>query len=299
MKLLILIFLRAVRISKCFMRSLPKALSASAIVIAGAAAVLSLLRKGEGLSYADCFVMSLAVILLMWVAVSLIDVLSYGMNIHHMYDDELIGSAFSGIGHKSLMFEGALVTFHREKYREALDAFTSLSGGKVRLTSREEGVLEYYRGRCYQIMSFFPNAAACYEKCLKTEFSAPFTELFLARCYASGGETAKAADIYRSLAGGEGPLAPLARTEAGRMYLELNDGENALKWFGEAMDRRENYAEALGGAAIAYTLLHNMEKGEELFRLALLNHINDPDGFMSYFKSVQAAVVLGSAAREE
>ncbi|MBQ9897987.1 MAG: hypothetical protein IJM44_00850 [Ruminococcus sp.] len=298
MLFLSLIYRRTVRMIKCFARSLPKALAVSALVITGAAAVLAVLRKGEGLSYADCSMMSLAVVLLMWVAVSLIDVLSYGMNIHHMYDDELIGKAFTGIGRKSMIFETALADFNRERYQQALEGFTAIEQGDFRLTSRETGVISYYRGRCYQIMSFFPNAAACYEKCLKTEFSAPFTELFLARCYASGGETARAEDIYRSLAGG-GPLAPLARTEAGRMYLELSDADNALKWFGEAMERRENYAEALGGAAIAHTIMHDIDKGEELFKLALLNHINDPDGFMSYFKSVQAAVVLDSTSRKE
>ena len=82
------------------------------------------------------------------------------------------------------------------------------------------------------------------------------------------------------------------RVEIGRMYIKLNDGENALKWFNEAIDRRECYANALGGAAIAYTLLRNFDKGEELYRMALLNNIDDPTGYSGYYKEIQAAVLL-------
>ena len=65
-----------------------------------------------------------------------------------------------------------------------------------------------------------------------------------------------------------------------RMYIKLNDGETALKWFNEAIERREDYANALGGAAIAHTLLGHFDKGEELYKLAMLNNIDDPVDFI-------------------
>ena len=77
---------------------------------------------------------------------------------------------------------------------------------------------------------------------------------------------------------------------AGSQYADEVDA--ALKWFNEAIERREQYASALGGAAIAQTMLHNLEEGESLYRQALLNHIDDSISFTRYYKEVQAAVML-------
>ena len=66
----------------------------------------------------------------------------------------------------------------------------------------------------------------------------------------------------------------------------------ALKWFSEAVERHEDYGNALGGCAIAYTLLHDFEKGEDFYRKAILNHVPDSQGFTSYYKEIQAASLL-------
>ena len=293
----LILLLRAVRVLKCFVRSLPKALAASALVMSGASVLMWILRSGETVSYRNCAMMSLTLMLVMWVVVSLADVLSYGMNVHHMYDEDIIGNAFTGIGRKAILFEASLVNFHNEHYETALEGFTAIESEGLSLTEREKGALGFYRGRCYQIMDHLMNAAVCYEKSLEAGFDAPYMPFFLARCYAGTGSTERALEIYSSMIASQHKLSPLVRTETGRMYLELDDPENALKWFNEAIERHENYAEALGGAAVAYTLLNDIKKGEELFRKALLNHISSPDKYMEYFKSVQAAVVLRSGGR--
>lgn len=300
MLFLSLIFKRTVRVIKCFARSLPAALSASALAVLGGAAVLSATGSSIRLSAEDCFLFTFIIVLAMWAVVSFIDVLRYGTNIHHMYDDDIIGKAFTGFGRKSVIFETALADFNKERYQQALDGFSAIEQGNFRLSDLETGVVNYYRGRCYQIMGFLPNAAKCYEKSTDSGFFAPYMPFFLARCYGGSGDTERALMMYSTLMEGDPPLSSLARTEAGHMYLKLNDGKNALIWFNEAIDRHENYAEALGGAAVAHTLLGDIQKGEELYKMALLNKIHDPEDFMSYFKQVQAAVMLepGFGSRE-
>ena len=49
---------------------------------------------------------------------------------------------------------------------------------------------------------------------------------------------------------------------------------------------------ALGGAAIAQNMLHNFKEGEELYRAAMLNNIEDPKTYSNYYKEIQAAVLL-------
>ena len=84
------------------------------------------------------------------------------------------------------------------------------------------------------------------------------------------------------------PVYQYVRTDIGKMYIKQDDAENALKWYQEAMDRHENYADAVAGAAIANLMLHNFDEAEKLYRKALLNRINI--GFIQYYKEIKNAV---------
>ncbi len=54
----------------------------------------------------------------------------------------------------------------------------------------------------------------------------------------------------------------------------------------EAVKLHENYADALGGAAIANLLLHNYPEAEEYYHMAVLNQIRDTEKFKKYYNEV-------------
>ena len=210
----------------------------------------------------------------------------------HKYDPDIIGKNFTGMSKSSRAFRKGVKSMHEADFRMALEIFTDLEASAEDLSESEKGVLAFYRGRCYHILGAYPNAVMCYEKASDAGFSIPIMPLFTARCLAENGRTERALDIYKELLGSDNECKELIRTEIGNMYLKLNDGKNALKWFQEAIDLRENYAAALGGAAIANVLLRNFKEGEELYRSALLNHIEDSVSYTRYYKEIQAAVML-------
>ena len=182
------------------------------------------------------------------------------------------------------MFEEGLDLFHKNDFRRALEVFTDLENGEFKLTSEETGVNEFYRGRCYHIMNAFPNAIICYEKAQENGFSIPELPIFIARCHVENGNAGRAREIYSGLMDEDYKYHDIICCEIGNMYLKLNDGGSALEWFCRSIDKHENFANALCGAALANVLLGNAEKGEELYQQALLAGPDDPNDFKKQYK---------------
>jgi tetratricopeptide (TPR) repeat protein len=222
----------------------------------------------------------------------LLEMKKYGLKAFHQFDDDIIDEAFTGFNRKSTLFEEGLLAFHAADIRKALNIFTDMDTSGMTMAAKEQGVLSFYRGRCYQIMGLYPNALLCYEKAMNSGFSIDEMPLFLSRCHAGTGDTDSAVNELKKLIDTDHRYSYRARYEIGMIYIRLNDGKTALEWFEEAIDRRESYAEALGGAAVAHTIMKNIEKGEEYYRLALLNNIGNEKEFTLYFKKIQVAVVL-------
>ena len=143
-------------------------------------------------------------------------------------------------------------------------------------------------------MELYPNAELCYQKAIENGFEMAELPLFRARCLSETGDTEGAVAILKEIIDTDHKYSNRARCEIGHIYVRLNDGDNALKWFNEAIERHENYAEALGGAALAYTLKKDFQKGEEYLRMASINQIDDLHGFMRYFKEIQGVVMFES-----
>lgn len=220
----------------------------------------------------------------------------------HKYDPELIGDCFVGYNKKCRLFSEALSDLFNKRVNFALNGFKTLESDYADKTDdREKGVLAFYIGRCYELMRYFPNAARYYRSAEGYGFSDSILPLLKARCAAAMGDTEDALRIYTAiLEEPENRFRHVVRTDIGKMYLHKDDGVNALKWFSEAIDLRENYAEAMGGAAIALTLQHRYTEAEERYRSALLNNISDPVGYTSYYKSVlEAARAEDSKAAEQ
>ena len=246
---------------------------------------------GERLTFTDAVVL-LVVFQAVFTLLSVIILLARNHKSIHKFDSAIIGDNFIGMSKKSRTFRNGVEMFHSGEFREALEVFTDLEEPVWSLNETEQGIVSFYRGRCYNIMGCYPNAIICYEKALEEGFTLPEMPVFIARCHAENGSTDRAVELMTELIDSKKAYSERARYEIGMIYLKLNDGENALKWFDEAIRLRESYPEALGGAAIAHTILHHLQEGETFYRKALLNNIENSIGFTRYYKEVQAAVVL-------
>ena len=292
MLLLSIILTRTKRVLLCLKRVLVKALAATAVLTVLLTVGMAVFSGADSISFSSLIMWILTFLVASWFALFLHESMKYAGSVYHRYDEDIIGSAFTGMNRKSSLFEMGMEMFHQRYFGDALEIFTKIDSEEYNKTNEEQGVLSFYKGRCYDLMGWAPNAVNCYENAEKFGFTIPEAPIFLARCYASNGNTSKALEIFSSLMDTDKKYSDRMRVEIGRMYIKLNDGEKALKWFNEAIDRRESYANALGGAAIAHTLLRDFSKGEEYYRMALLNNIDDPKGYSGYYKEIQAAVLL-------
>lgn len=218
----------------------------------------------------------------------------------HNYDSGIIGDNFVSLSKKDRLFRDSVQQLMERQPVTAVEGFKSLQNKYSEdMTKKEKALVCFYSARCYDTMSYFPNALKCYDDAEKLGFSDGIMEIFRARCYAGMGELDEAVKKYKAiLADKNNIFRNFVRTDVGGFYLERNEAEKALVWFEEAIDKRENYAEALGGAAIAHTMLRNFKKGEELCRTAMVNKINNPLEFLQRFKSVQATVMVESHTDE-
>ena len=283
---------RTKRVILCLWRSMLRGLALSAAASAVMLACLKLFAGRDNMGITDLLAVMGAVFLAAWSVCFIIEVAKYGLKIFHRYDEDIIGGAFTGLDRRSRIFERGVAEFHHGGFKEALEIFTELDSCGLVKSGEDQGVLSFYRGRCYHIMGIFPNAVIQYDKAKDNGFFIPEPPVFIARCCTEAGDTSRALKIYTDMLDTDQVYSCRARCEIGNIYLKLNDGRNALKWFEEAIERRESYAESLGGAAVAYNLLRDFTKGEEYYRLAMLNHVDDPMGFANYYKEVQAAVML-------
>ena len=212
----------------------------------------------------------------------------------HKYDQDIIGRNFVGVSKKCRLFSHSLDLLFSHRANAALEELKMLESDYTdRLTDSEKAVVSFYTARCYDLMTYYPNALIYYERAREQGFHDKVLPFLNARCTGSNGDTDEAVKLYTEVLGDENsPFRMYVLTDVGRMYLKLNQPAKAMEWFSEAIEKHYNYAEALGGAAIAQTMMKNLNEGQRLYREALINHIKDPEGFASYFKEVLDSVML-------
>ncbi len=299
MLFLTILLTRTKRVLLCFKKVLVKALAATALLTVVLTAAMAIFSNADSIGFKSLILWMAMFFVGSWCSLCVFESLKYAGSVFHRYDEDIIGNAFTGMNRKSSLFEVGMEMFHQRYFGDALEVFAQIDGDDFSKTPEEQGVLSFYKGRCYDFMDWNPNAVNCYENAEKFGFNIPELPIFLARCYAKTGNTTKALEMFTSLMDSDQKYSDHMRVEIGRMYIKLNDGKTALKWFNEAIDRRESYANALGGAAIAHTLLRHFDKGEEMYRMALLNNIDDPNGYTGYYKEIQAAVLLEAHNKEK
>ena len=210
----------------------------------------------------------------------------------HSHDQEIIGSNFVGISKKCRIFAQALDDLFSRHHRKALDGFKLIESDYAdQLENGEAAINAFYIGRCYELMGYYPNALKYYAQAKNLGFSDKVLPFLTARCTGANGDTGEAVELYMEvLSDRKSPFRNYVRTDIGRMYVRNDQPEEALKWYDEAINKRQNYSEALGGAAIATALLGQTESSEKLFRMAILNRINDPVSFTAYYRTVRGSV---------
>lgn len=283
---------RARRVLLCIKRSLVKAAAFSFLCVAVQTVYYYFTSGGDGMDWFMIFNIIITSFIASAVGATLLSLRDYKGNLYHRTDDDLIGNAFTGLGKKSLMFEKGLELFGKSEFRNALEVFTDLGSGSYKLTQREIAVNEFYRGRCYDILDAKPNALICYEKSRDNGFDIPELPIFIGRSMAANGSTDRAAEFFQELLREDYLFHERIRFEIGSIYLKAEQGETALKWFTESIEKHEKTADALGGAALASVMTGNCDEGERYFRQALVNNISDPVEFTAFFKEM-----LNSAER--
>ena len=207
----------------------------------------------------------------------------------HKIDADIIGNNFIGFGKKSRNFRKAVEDFCNDDFPKAINELKDIEE-KYNLSDSENGVLCFYMARCYDIMSYYPNALNYYEKAEKSGFSDESIILFKANCIGASGDTEQALSIYKDILNSDNRYSIYVRTYIGRMYLENRQPEKALKWYLEAVEKRENYAMALGGCSIAYLMLGNKEESRKYYQYAVINNMSDLEGFKAYYKEISESL---------
>lgn len=207
----------------------------------------------------------------------------------HKIDADIIGNNFIGFGKKSRNFRKAVEDFCNDDFPKAIDELKDIEE-KYNLSDSENGVLCFYMARCYDIMSYYPNALNYYEKAEKSGFSDESIILFKANCIGASGDTEQALSIYNDILNSDNRYSIYVRTYIGKMYLENRQPEKALKWYLEAVEKRENYAMALGGCSLAYLMLGNNEESRKYYQYAIINNMSDLEGFKAYYKEISESL---------
>ena len=211
----------------------------------------------------------------------------------HKYDSELIGYNFVGISKKSRIFRQSVENLFSQSLNQALGGFKEIEEKYAdKLAESEKAVLYFYIARCYDIMQYYPNANSYYIMSGKNRADSValknILSLLHARCLGAMGDAEDAAEKCAAVLADENNLYRCyVRTDMGRMYLMLDNAEEALKWYGEAIENKENTADAYGGMAVAYAMLSNAEKSENFYKLALINNIDDKEGFKELYNEIR------------
>ncbi|MCD7731249.1 MAG: tetratricopeptide repeat protein [Oscillospiraceae bacterium] len=201
-------------------------------------------------------------------------------------DAKIIGDCFSGFSKKSRLFSSGFSSFKKNMLDDALEDFKKIED--MDISERERAVLCFYIGSCYRYMGYPTNAANYYSKSIDNNIDSDYVYILAARCCVSNGSYAKAMEIYNLLLGKD-EYFEYVYTDMGMCALKSENPDKALEYFKLSIAEGKNYSFALGGCSLAYLMKKDIDKSKEFFSKALINNINDVDGFRQYYCSVAEA----------
>ncbi|MBQ8921666.1 MAG: hypothetical protein IJ060_05850 [Oscillospiraceae bacterium] len=201
-------------------------------------------------------------------------------------DEALIGNTFGGFGKPDKLFCEGMNEYVRDHPRAALECFLAVQ--EYELTDKETGVLSFYIGRCYQLLDCASNAAGCYETAVRNGFPRHFAKLFQARSYSECGDYERSYEAFLDLLEHDPPPEfYFLYTDIGYLFIKQKKPEEAITWFQRSIDKRQNFAFALSGMAIANLQLGNFKEAREYRYQALINRLKDPRQFRNYYEETK------------
>jgi tetratricopeptide (TPR) repeat protein len=204
------------------------------------------------------------------------------------YDKRIIKNTFDGPGSHARLFRRSYKSLIEGDIATALEGFNLLKESK--LHGREKAVLFFYIGRCYQFMGYPTNAARSFRTSIDEGIGIDEVYTLCGREMVSCGDFSSAETVYNELIEKSAVCAAqtpeFVYTDIGMLYIKANDPDKALETFSYAIKHHLNYAFALGGCAIAYILKNDSKNAKFFYSQAVLNNIDDLDGFTEYYVSV-------------
>jgi tetratricopeptide (TPR) repeat protein len=165
----------------------------------------------------------------------------------------------------------------------ALEGFTELKD--TELKGRQRAVLLFYIGRCYQFMGYPTNAARYFLECVEAGIGVDEVYTLCGRELTACGDFSSAETIFNELIN-RNAHSEFVYTDMGMLYIKANEPDKALDTFSRSIKHHMNYAFALGGCALAYILKNDPTNAKFFYAQAILNNIDDADGFTDYYISV-------------
>jgi tetratricopeptide (TPR) repeat protein len=199
------------------------------------------------------------------------------------HDKRIIKDAFSGGGRRARRFNRTLRLLAEGNIPDALDEFNNLKAQTP--SGREHAVLCFYSGRCYQYMGYPTNATKLFKEAIDTGIDADEVYTLCGREMVTCGDFAGAEDVYNLLLERHSS-SDYVLTDIGMLYIKSNNPEKALAAFSNSISKHMNYAFAMGGCALAYLLKKDPENARFFYSQAILNNIDDSEGFTEYYLSV-------------
>jgi tetratricopeptide (TPR) repeat protein len=199
------------------------------------------------------------------------------------FESRLIGNTFSGIGTKAKLFRRACDHMHFGDLSDALEVFNTLKNKN--LTKREKAVLSFFLGKCYEVMGYPTNAVNYYRQSLEEDIGLDEVYLITARAFTVNGDFTEAEEVYDDLLSRDSKLENIY-TDLGMVYIKANQPDKALETFSKSLRLHHNYSFALGGCALAYLLKSDTENAKFFYSQAIINNIDDLDGFTEYYCNI-------------
>lgn len=203
---------------------------------------------------------------------------------------------FNKGGTEAKLFRKANMLFEGDSVVDALNLFKDINTDK--LTNREKAVLSYYIGRCYQLTGYPANAAIAYGDAIDGGYPDDLVYIFAARCESFNKNYEKSLEYYNTLLENKTAI-DYVYTDIGMMYLKANDGAKALEAFEKSIELNVNSTFAEGGCALAYLLMGELEKSKDFYNRALLNGVDDEEGFKQYYDEVAEICGVKLIKKEE
>ena len=201
-------------------------------------------------------------------------------------DSELIGNVFGGLRKQDRLFSDGLEAYSKERARTALEHFLAVR--EYDLTDAETGVLSFYIGRCYQMLRCPSNAVSYFETAREKGFSAHYATLFEARSYAEGGDYERSLRLFQDLLENNPPEDfYFLYTDIGFLFIRQRKPDEAVEWFQQSIAKKQNYAFALSGMAIAALQKGDFITAQDYHYKALVNHLDEPAAFRKYFEETK------------